>query len=54
MLPTDKDSILAIAASMLVLFSAMINPVLTVVLTAVVAIALGIYRLAAGRPQPKR
>lgn len=52
MLQNDKDSILAIAASMLVLFSAMINPLLTVALVAIVVIAIGIYRLA-GRPQMK-
>jgi hypothetical protein len=53
MLQTDKDSIVAIAASMLVLFSAMISPVLTIALVVVVVIAVGLYRLA-GRPRPKR
>ncbi|MFO7664374.1 MAG: hypothetical protein R6X18_17520 [Chloroflexota bacterium] len=52
MLHTDRDSILAIVASMLVLFSAMISPVLTVALVVMVSIAIGIYRLA-GRLQLK-
>jgi hypothetical protein len=52
MLQTDRDSLLAIVASMLDLFSAIISPVLTVALVVMVSIAVGIYRLA-GRPQLK-
>ena len=52
MMPTDRDSVLAIVASLLVLFSAMINPVLTIALVVFVLIALAIYRLA-GRAAPR-
>ncbi len=43
---TDRDSVLAIVASLLVLFSAMINPVLTIALVVFVLIAVAIHRLA--------
>lgn len=46
MMPTDRDSVLAIVASLLVLFSAMINPVLTIALVVFVLIAVAIHRLA--------
>jgi uncharacterized membrane protein YvlD (DUF360 family) len=52
MLQTGKDSILAIVASMLVLVSAMISPVLTIALVVVVVLTVGLYRLA-GRRQSK-
>ena len=43
---TDRDSVLAIVASLLVLFSAMINPVLTIALVVFALIAVAIHRLA--------
>ncbi len=52
MMPTDRDSVLAIVASLLVLFSAMINPVLTLALVLFVLIALAI-RWLAGRASPR-
>ncbi len=42
MMPTDRDSLLAIVASLLVLFSAMINPALTIALVIFVLTALAI------------
>jgi len=52
MMPTDRDSVLAIVASLLVLFSAMINPALTIALVIFVLIAPAMYRLA-GRATPR-
>ena len=52
MMPTDRDSVLAIVASLLVLFSAMITPALTIALVVFVLIALVIHRLA-GRAAPR-
>jgi hypothetical protein len=48
----DRDSVLAIAASLFVLFTAMLNPVLTIGLVIVVLIVVAIRRLL-GRPHPK-
>lgn len=52
MMPTDRDSVLAIVASLFVLFSAMINPALTIALVLFALIALAIQRLA-GRAAPR-
>lgn len=52
MTKSDRDSVLAIVASLLVLFSAMVNPVLTIALVIVVLIMIGISRLT-GRARPK-
>ena len=46
MMPTDRDSVLAIIASLLVLFSAMINPALTIALLLFVLLALAVHQLA--------
>lgn len=53
MLPTDRDGILAILASMLVLFSAMLSPLLTVALVILVLVIMALTKLVQ-RPQPKR
>ncbi len=52
MFKTDRDGVVAIVASLLVLFSAMINPVLTIALVVVVLITMALYKLA-GRARPR-